>query len=301
MPEALEKWPVQPVRAICCRATWRSSTRSTGRFLSDVSARFPNDYDASARMSLIEDGHERQVRMAHLAVVGSFSVNGVAELHSELLKERVFHDFLSCGRRSSTTRPTASPRGASCAMSNPRLSALVTARIGDGWLQRPRPASPSWSRTPTTPLSAPSGGQSRQRTRLIWPGHRQRGPASPSTPNSMYDVMVKRLHEYKRQLMKALHIITLYNRLKRRPVARHRPAHLHLRRQGGARLLHGQADHQADQLHRRDGQRRPGGRPAEGRLFAQLQRDAGRDHLSRRPICRSRSRWPARRRRARAT
>jgi hypothetical protein len=92
MPEALEKWPVHLFE--------RSAAAPHGDHLRDqpplpgeVSARFPQRLRRLGRMSLIEDGHERQVRMAHLAVVGSFSVNGVAELHSELLKERVFRDF----------------------------------------------------------------------------------------------------------------------------------------------------------------------------------------------------------------
>jgi glycogen phosphorylase len=103
--------------------------------LADVSARFPHDFDRLARMSLIEDGPDRQVRMAHLAVAGSFSVNGVAELQSQLLKERVFRDFYEMWPDKFTNVTNGVTPRRFMGLSNPLLSDLITDTIGDGWLK----------------------------------------------------------------------------------------------------------------------------------------------------------------------
>jgi starch phosphorylase len=183
-------------------------------------------------MSLIEDGHERQVRMAHLAVVGSFSVNGVAELHSELLKERVFHDFYELWPEKFNNKTNGVTPRRFMRQSNPRLSALVTARSATGWL---RDLDQFTRLEPYADDAA---------FRAEWRAVKAANKAdlarpSPRTgvtvdPNSMFDVMVKRLHEYKRQLlMKALHIITLYNQLQattRRSTSSRAPSSLGPRR-----------------------------------------------------------------------
>jgi starch phosphorylase len=221
------------------------------RFLSDVSARFPNDYRphqracrssrtaASARYAwpiwpASAASHQRRGRTA----LQLLRTAPLARLLCELWPERF------------RTRPTASPPRRFIRLANPRLSALITARIGDGWLRdldQLRGLEPFADDA----AFAPEWRAVKQPTRPIWQAFRRAGRRAVD-PNSMYDVMVKRLHEYKRQLLKALHIVTLYHQLQRQPVARHRAAHLHLWRQGGPGLLHGQADHQADQQHRRE-------------------------------------------------
>ena len=124
LPEALERWPVRPVRAPCCRATRRSSTRSTAASSTSSAARFGADDARSRRMSIIEEGDEQRVRMAHLAIVGSHAVNGVAELHTEILKTPASSTTSTSSAPSgSPTRRTASPRAAGSCKSNPRLSA----------------------------------------------------------------------------------------------------------------------------------------------------------------------------------
>jgi starch phosphorylase len=215
MPEALEKWPVHLFERLLPRHT-EIVYEINRRFLGDVSARFPNDYGRVSRMSLIEDGHERQIRMAHLAVVGSFSVNGVAELHSELLKERVFHDFYELWPERFNNKTNGVTPRRFIRQSNPRLSTLVTGRIGDGWL---RDLDQFAKLEPYADDAA---------FRAEWRAVKAANKVDLAQaiaaragitvdPNSMYDVMVKRLHEYKRQMMKALHIITLYNRLRDDP------------------------------------------------------------------------------------
>ena len=215
MPEALERWPVHLFERLLPRHT-EIIYEINRRFLGDVSARFPNDYGRVSRMSLIEDGHERQIRMAHLAVVGSFSVNGVAELHSDLLKERVFHDFYEMWPERFNNKTNGITPRRFIRQSNPRLSALVTARIGDGWLRdldqfaRLEPyADDAAFRAEWRAVKAANKADLAQAIAMR--------AGVTVDPNSMYDVMVKRLHEYKRQLMKALHIITLYNQLRDDP------------------------------------------------------------------------------------
>ena len=215
MPEALEKWPVHLFERLLPRHM-EIIYEINRRFLAEVSVRFPQDYDRLGRMSLIEDGHERQVRMAHLAVVGSFSVNGVAELHSELLKERVFRDFYALWPQRFNNKTNGVTPRRFIRESNPRLSALVTRQIGDGWLrdldQLAKLEPLADDATFRAQWRAVKAANKADLARII-------GNLAGVTvnPDSMYDVLVKRLHEYKRQLLKALHIITLYNRLRDDP------------------------------------------------------------------------------------
>jgi len=215
MPEALEKWPVSLFERLLPRHM-EIINEINRRFLGDVSVRFPNDYARLSRMSLIEDGQDRQVRMAHLAVVGSFSVNGVAELHSQLLTERVFRDFYEMWPERFNNKTNGITPRRFLRMANPRLSALVTERIGPGWVRDLE----QFARLEEHVDDAVF--------RKVWRAVKAANKADLAKlidaragvtvdPHSMYDVMVKRLHEYKRQLLKALHIITLYNRLRDEP------------------------------------------------------------------------------------
>jgi len=215
MPEALERWPLSLFERLLPRHT-EIIYEINRRFLNEVSAKFPNDYGRISRMSLIEDGGERQVRMAHLAVVGSFSVNGVAELHSELLKERVFRDFYALWPERFNNKTNGVTPRRFMRLSNPRLSTLITGHIGDGWLRDLEQLSR------LEKLADDSAFQAEWRA--VKDANKVDLAATIANlagvnvdPNSMFDVMVKRLHEYKRQLMKALHIVTLYNRLRDDP------------------------------------------------------------------------------------
>ncbi len=211
MPEALEKWPVSLFERLLPRHM-EIINEINRRFLGDVSARYPNDYDRLSRLSLIEDGGERQVRMAHLAVVGSFSVNGVAELHSQLLKDRVLRDFYELWPERFNNKTNGVTPRRFIRLANPRLSNLITDTIGDGWLRDldrlERLESHAGDAAFRTQWRAVKAANKAHLAAII-----EARTGIVVDPDSMYDVMVKRLHEYKRQLLKTLHIITRYNRL----------------------------------------------------------------------------------------
>ncbi len=213
LPEALEKWPVRLFEQLLPRIL-EIIYEINARFLAEVDQRWPGDMDRLARMSLIEEGGEKQVRMAYLAIVGSFSVNGVAALHSKLLREGLFHDFYDLWPHKFNNKTNGITPRRWLAWSNPGLSELITDTIGEGWV------------TDTTQLQqlAPLAGDSQfqQRWQKIRQHNKQRlidfvaeetGVVLPA--NFMLDVQVKRIHEYKRQLLNALHVIHLYDRIKR--------------------------------------------------------------------------------------
>ncbi|HSL81460.1 MAG TPA: glycogen/starch/alpha-glucan phosphorylase [Thermoanaerobaculia bacterium] len=213
MPEALERWPVRMFREILPRP-FEIIEEIDRRFRSVVAERWPGDEARLRRMAILEDGGEPQVRMAHLGVVGSFSVNGVARLHTELLTRDLFRDFheLWPERFNSKTNGVTPRRWvAGC---NPGLAGLLDEALGPGWVTdlerleglRPYAEDPGF----------------RERWRAVKRGNKERltrRVAELTTvvfpPEAMFDVQVKRIHEYKRQLLVALHVIHLYDRLRR--------------------------------------------------------------------------------------
>jgi starch phosphorylase len=217
LPEALEKWPVGLFGDLLPRHL-EIIYEINRRFLDEVRARFPGDDARLARMSLIDESGERYVRMANLATVGSHRVNGVAQLHSDLLVRTVMHEFAElwpdkfCNVTNGVT-----PRRF-VAVSNPPLAQLITERIGDGWLRdldqlrqlEPLAKDPAFRKAwREVKLAA-----KRSLAMLI----KQRTGIEVA-PESLFDVQIKRLHEYKRQHLHVLHILTLYLRLKNDPQA----------------------------------------------------------------------------------
>lgn len=217
LPEALERWSVNLFRQLLPRLL-EIIFEINAHFLAEVSAHWPGQTDRLIRMSIIEEGHEQQVRMAYLAIVGSYSVNGVAELHSKLLQQGLFHDFYELwpGKFNNKTNGVTPRRWlASC---NPELASLITETIGDGWL---------------TDLSLlknlmPYADDKvfRKRWQQIRLNAKQRLVDFKKQENdldlnvnALFDVQVKRIHEYKRQLLNVLHVIHLYDRIKRGDIA----------------------------------------------------------------------------------
>jgi starch phosphorylase len=218
LPEALEKWPL-PLFAEMLPRHLEIVYEINRRFLDEVRERFPGDGDRVRRLSIIDEQGERYVRMAHLAVVGSHAVNGVAALHTELLKQTVLRDFFEMyPERFHNVTNGVTPRRW-VVRSNPGLSRLITERLGgDGWVrdtEKLRGLEP-FARDPS--FQAEWRGVKEGNKRLLASVIRERTGVTVD-PTSLFDVQVKRIHEYKRQHLNVLHIITLYNRIKRDPRA----------------------------------------------------------------------------------
>jgi starch phosphorylase len=191
------------------------------RFLAGVRRRFGPDDARCRRLSIIEEEGDRRVRMAALAIVGSHSVNGVAELHSEILKTRVFRDFHELWPEKFNNKTNGITQRRWLLKSNPDLSAIIGEAIGAGWV------TDLYQLRKLVPLANdPAFGETwravkrRNKLRLadvIRRQYERRGTALSVNPDSLFDVQVKRIHEYKRQLLNVLHVITLYNRIANGP------------------------------------------------------------------------------------
>jgi glycogen phosphorylase len=215
LPEALERWPV-PLFASVLPRHLEIIFEINARFLDEVRARFPGDDARIARMSLIDEAGERYVRMANLACVGSHAINGVARLHSDLLKDGVLRDFHEFSPEKFQNKTNGVTPRRFIVLSNPGLATLITKHIGDGWVKHLEEL------RQLEPLA--DDADFRQEWRDVKQANKERLAAVilkrtgiEVDPASLFDIQVKRLHEYKRQLLNVLHIITLYNRLRRDP------------------------------------------------------------------------------------
>ncbi len=215
LPEALEVWPVAFFERILPRHLQIIYLLNRA-LLDEISARYPQDNDRRQRMSLIDEGHGRTVRMSHLAVVASHTVNGVAKLHSELMKQTIFADFagLYPGRFTNVTNGIAVRRWLK--QSNPGLAALLTERLGHAWendleeLERLRGVEDDAGFCAR--FAAIKAENKRRLAETI-----QRRVGIEVDPASLFDVQVKRIHEYKRQLLNLLYVVTRYNRIRANP------------------------------------------------------------------------------------
>ncbi|HVI82222.1 MAG TPA: glycogen/starch/alpha-glucan phosphorylase [Chthoniobacterales bacterium] len=217
LPEALEKWNVDLFGALLPRHL-EIIYEINRRFLEDVREKFPSDEARVARLSLIDENKPRAVRMAHLATVGSHAVNGVAELHSELLKQTVLRDFAELWPEKFCNVTNGVTPRRFVALSNPGLSKLITSRIGDNWLQdlsKLRGLEPLAGDASFHELWREVKLANKRRLAVLI----QQRTGIAVDPESLFDIQVKRIHEYKRQHLNALHILTLYLRLRGDPNA----------------------------------------------------------------------------------
>jgi starch phosphorylase len=213
LPEALERWSVDLFKQLLPRLM-EVIFDINAHFLAEVSARWPGDIDRLARMSLIEEGPQQQVRMAYLAIVGSYSVNGVAELHSKLLQQGLFRDFYELWPEKFNNKTNGVTPRRWLAGCNPELAQLITGAIGDGWL-----TDLSLLRN-LKPFADDKAFRERwyqvrqnAKERLI--NYKKQEHDIDLDADALFDVQVKRIHEYKRQLLNVLHVIHLYDRIKR--------------------------------------------------------------------------------------
>lgn len=210
LPEALEKWTVDLLGRLLPRHL-EIIYEINRRFLDRVEIRFPGDTERLRRMSLIEEAPVKLVRMAHLAIVGSHSVNGVAELHTNILKTRVFRDFheMFPDRFNNKTNGITPRRWLRAC--NPELARLISGSIGEGWIT-------DLKELEKLPVE---DDQFRERWRQVKKNNKKRlaeyilrKPGIKINVDTLFDVQIKRIHEYKRQLLNILHVITLYHRIK---------------------------------------------------------------------------------------
>ena len=215
MPEALERWPLEMFQKLLPR-NLEIILEINKHFLQQVRAQFPDDVNRVARMSLIDEFGERYVRMANLACAGSYAINGVAALHTELLKQDVLKDFYELTPKKFSNKTNGVTPRRWMVLSNPPLSALITNTIGDKWVK-------DLDRLKQLETYAEDAAF-RQQWQQIKHENKTRFSQLVKTktglsidPDSMYDVQVKRIHEYKRQHLNILHVIALYLKIKANP------------------------------------------------------------------------------------
>jgi len=215
LPEALEKWPVKWFEEMLPRHL-EIIYEINRRFLGDIRGRFPSDTNRIERVSLVEDGPDKKVRMANLAVVGSHSTNGVAGIHSKLLRETTLKDLAEIfpDRFNNKTNGVTPRRWLQ--LCNPELSKLITDAIGDEWVKNLNELSRLKAFTTDSGflgefLNAKRAAKQRFCDWLRW------STGQTLDPDSIFDSQIKRIHEYKRQFLNALRIVVLYNRLRENP------------------------------------------------------------------------------------
>ncbi|MBI2571136.1 MAG: glycogen/starch/alpha-glucan phosphorylase [Candidatus Schekmanbacteria bacterium] len=215
LPEALERWPL-PLFASHLPRHLEIIYEINRRFLDEVRARYPGDDARAARLSLIDESGQRFVRMAHLACAGSHAVNGVSALHTELLKRRTMKDFHELWPQKLTNITNGVTPRRFMVLANPGLSRLICDAIGDGWikdLEQLRRLEPL--------ADDPAFREEFRRVKVACKRNlaefARRSMDTEISAESLFDIQVKRIHEYKRQHLNVLHILTLYNEMKRRP------------------------------------------------------------------------------------
>ncbi len=215
LPEALEKWSVGLIENVLPRHL-QIIYEINRRFLNEVDRRFPGDGERLSRMSIIEEGVDKKIRMAHLAIVGSHSVNGVAELHTRILKSELFHDFYELWPEKFNNKTNGITQRRWLKLCNHGLSSLISSRIGEGW------TTDLFELKKLVPLAGDGSFQDewqtvKRRNKSLLAEYISTHNNIMVNPDSMFDCHVKRMHEYKRQLLNVLHVITLYNRIRANP------------------------------------------------------------------------------------
>ena len=226
MPEALECWSVGLLERVLPRHL-ELIFEINHRFLEEVRAAFPGDDARCQRLSIIDEGGERRVRMAHLAIVGSHSVNGVAALHTQILKDSVFRDFVELWPAKFNNKTNGITQRRWLLKANPKLAELITSAIGPDWITdlarlealAPLASDPAFQ----AQWRAVKRANKERLAAVIEAQYARRGVDLAVNVDSIFDCQVKRMHEYKRQLLNVLHAITLYNRIKANPAGEFTP------------------------------------------------------------------------------
>ena len=217
LPEALETWPVGLIEHVLPRHL-QIIYEINYRFLRAVMHWRPGDNELLKRISIIDEHNGKRIRMAHLAIVGSHKVNGVAALHSQLMQTTIFADFHAFypDKFINVTNGVTPRRWLN--QSNPGLAALISSRIGDGWIKNLEQLKQLEAFADETQFQQEFAAV-KQANKLRLTKLMNSRTGIDVNVNSLFDVQIKRIHEYKRQLLNVLHIITLYNRIRANPDA----------------------------------------------------------------------------------
>uniref|UniRef100_A0A5F8GNP9 Alpha-1,4 glucan phosphorylase n=1 Tax=Monodelphis domestica TaxID=13616 RepID=A0A5F8GNP9_MONDO len=215
LPEALERWPVHLMEALLPRHL-QIIYEINQRFLNRVAAAYPGDMDRLRRMSLVEEGGVKRINMAHLCIAGSHAVNGVARIHSEILKKTIFKDFYELEPHKFQNKTNGITPRRWLVLCNPGLAEAIAERIGEDYISDLDQLRKLLSYVDDEAFIR-DVAKVKQENKLKFAAYLEREYHVHINPSSLFDVQVKRIHEYKRQLLNCLHVITLYNRIKKEP------------------------------------------------------------------------------------
>jgi len=215
LPEALEKWPVGLLQDLLPRIL-EIIYEINRRFLDEVRMRYPNDQNKIERMSLIDEKAPRYVRMANLACVGSHAVNGVSPLHTELFKEQLMPDFVDLWPQKFLNITNGITPRRFLLLSNPKLASLISSKIGDSWIKNLDELKKLVAFA-EDPEFQNQWRKVKQENKQLLADHIQKRTGVVINPKTLFDMQIKRIHEYKRQHLNVLHIIYLYNQIRKNP------------------------------------------------------------------------------------
>ena len=221
LPEALERWPVSMLESILPRHL-QIIYHINFLHLENVKKHYPDDLERMRRMSLVEEDGEKRINMAHLSIVGSHAVNGVAAIHSQILKDDLFRLFYEMEPNKFQNKTNGITPRRWLLLCNPGLADLICEKIGNEWPVHldQLVALKKWAKDPNFQRNV---ARVKQENKLKLAQILEKDYGVKVNPASMFDIQVKRIHEYKRQLLNCLHIITLYNRIKKDPTAQFTP------------------------------------------------------------------------------
>jgi starch phosphorylase len=222
LPEALEKWPVPLFGSLLPRHL-EIIYELNRRFLDEVKIRFPGDDTRVARMSLIDETPPRYVRMANLASIGSHAINGVAALHSELLKQTVLSDFYQMMPKKFSNKTNGVTPRRWMVLANPGMADLITRYIGDSWIKYTESDLRRLEPLAENPEFRAAWRAEKMANKQRLADRLAAKTGAKIDPHTLFDVQVKRIHEYKRQHLNLLGVIAQYNQLRRNPSAKVAP------------------------------------------------------------------------------